>query len=251
MKQPIIETFAAGDLIVLGEDLSTNGSGLQRVPVPVTLIVYNDRVVLVDTGLDPRSVDGSACTPYDYLGSRVSIVHPPEKTLPVLLGRRGLLPADVTDVVATHAHFEHIGGLELFHSATIHVGKADWDGAMTPSGPSALVAAPLARMAQCPHVLYTEDTDLFEDGRVSVLALPGHTPGTLGVIIDLNGHSVIVTGDVVESTEALAGEAPGPHDADQETARESIRRMKQVAADRDAAIWISHEARTWNRFDGN
>ncbi|MET4783555.1 N-acyl homoserine lactonase family protein [Glaciihabitans sp. UYNi722] len=243
-----LEMFACGEIVVLNEDVHVGGVGLVRLPVPVALLVYRDRVVLIDTGLSPLSVDGGPFSPYAFLDGRVSTVHSAENSLVTQLGRRGFVPRDVTDVIITHNHFEHTGGMALFPQATLHIGAADWATAQSSTGPFAAMYTPLKMAQSSPRIEYERDRDLFDDGVVTVLALPGHTVGTLGVLVTLSGQSVAITGDVAESESAFLAEAAGPNDVDPKQASQSIRRLKEVADKVSATVWISHQTATWNRW---
>jgi glyoxylase-like metal-dependent hydrolase (beta-lactamase superfamily II) len=39
----------------------------------------------------------------------------------------GVHPADVTDVIVSHAHWDHMGGIDLFPGATIHIQRAEYE----------------------------------------------------------------------------------------------------------------------------
>ncbi|MCG6191714.1 N-acyl homoserine lactonase family protein [Leptospira sp. FAT2] len=45
----------------------------------------------------------------------------------VLLKRCGIDPKEITDIVLTHFHFDHAGGIFLFPSATVHIQNHDLD----------------------------------------------------------------------------------------------------------------------------
>ncbi len=82
-------------------------------------LVGFDRVVLVDCGTEQLLAEGSAS-----LRRRWSVVraHP----IGEVLGRVGLTPADVSDVVLTHHHWDHVGALGQFDGATIHARPNEW-----------------------------------------------------------------------------------------------------------------------------
>ena len=43
----------------------------------------------------------------------------------VLLAQYGLQPADITDVIITHAHFDHISQVQLYPQAVVHIQKGE------------------------------------------------------------------------------------------------------------------------------
>jgi N-acyl homoserine lactone hydrolase len=97
-------------------------------------------------------------------------------------------------------------------------------------------------------VLTDGDHDVFGDGAITVLALPGHTPGNTGVLVRLARQAIILTMDTVHVRAAYEAEAALVHDTDQEQARASIRRMKQIAAAESAEVWIGHDPQDWAAY---
>jgi len=83
------------------------------------VVVGRGRVVLVDCGTDALSRPGRA-----QLRTRWSIAH--ATTVTDAIARLGLVPADVTDIVLTHHHWDHAGALGLFSQATVHAHRAEW-----------------------------------------------------------------------------------------------------------------------------
>jgi len=97
------------------------------------LLVGDGRKILVDTGngdkFDPKF--GSI---YKMEGGR--------EVITASLARHHLTPADITDVILTHLHFDHAGGatcregervVPTFPKATYHVQRQHWDAALTPT----------------------------------------------------------------------------------------------------------------------
>jgi glyoxylase-like metal-dependent hydrolase (beta-lactamase superfamily II) len=71
----------------------------------------NGRNILVDAGDTDSSGPGAR-----------SFVRPD-----LLLNEIGIKPADITDIIITHPHFDHINGLRLFHSGKVWMQKKDFD----------------------------------------------------------------------------------------------------------------------------
>jgi len=72
---------------------------------------HDDRHILVDAGY----IDTSATPNEKY--ERPDLV----------LQRMNVNPSDITDLILTHPHWDHIGGITLFPKATIWMQKADFD----------------------------------------------------------------------------------------------------------------------------
>ncbi len=99
------------------------------------LLVGGGRVILVDTGIGDRWSDRERAI-YAIRGGG---------GLPGSLAAHGLAPGDVTDVIQTHLHFDHAGGLcrspdtadgdpvPRFPGATVHLQRRNWVWAANPS----------------------------------------------------------------------------------------------------------------------
>jgi len=100
--------------------------------------------------------------------------------------RRGLDPAQVKTILVAHGHADHFGGSAYFQQkfgSKVYVSAADWTLMETPPrgrGPGAPTqAAPPKRDGEL------RDGESVTLGGVSVraVAVPGHTPGSMGFII--------------------------------------------------------------------
>jgi glyoxylase-like metal-dependent hydrolase (beta-lactamase superfamily II) len=110
----------------------------------------------------------------------------------------GVAPADVTDIVFTHLHVDHVGwatsaeGEATFPNATYRCARADWEHFMVEHpGAEADVIRPVA--------------DRFEvwDGSrtllpgIDNLEAPGHTPGSAVIVVSSGPERAMMLGDVV------------------------------------------------------
>ena len=97
------------------------------------LLVGNEKKILIDNG------NGSKFT-----GKQIDIYKLDNSTFELnsSLKQLGFTPADISDVILTHLHFDHAGGstykengklLPTFPNAKYYVQKAHWDNAMAPT----------------------------------------------------------------------------------------------------------------------
>ncbi|WYX59102.1 MBL fold metallo-hydrolase [Achromobacter xylosoxidans] len=98
-----------------------------------------------------------------------------------LLGRHldacGVAPADITDVVLTHAHYDHAVNFTLFPNATVWIGAQElqWAAAQPP-GFNPLPELYVRELDRLDRVRRIGDGDAFLPG-ITAIAAPGHTPG--------------------------------------------------------------------------
>jgi glyoxylase-like metal-dependent hydrolase (beta-lactamase superfamily II) len=138
------------------------------------------------------------------------------------LARVGAAWSDVTDVVLTHSHFDHTGGLtesaELASEATIWAGAQD-----APAIPT-IGSRSVQPLAEGDRV-----------GNLRVLHTPGHTPGHVSLLHD--GASILFIGDLVGSAEGALSFGPSAFTADPALSRQSLRRIVDLQTDR---VLFSH-----------
>lgn len=182
----------------------------------------------------------------------------PVSGMPDALEAVGLTPADIDLVLPTHLHWDHVSGLlDLPSSLPVTTSRAERDFALADVTPLGVVTGPLSgrpfafrELDDRPVLTFARSHDLFGDGSVVLVALPGHTPGSVGVLLALDGgRSVLLAGDAAWHTAQithLREKAPLPGrlvDADRDAAFATLHRLHALpgsvtvvpAHDRNAA----------------
>ena len=124
-----------------------------------------------------------------------------------------IAPGDITDVVLTHAHYDHSINFVLFPNATVWIGKEEieWAAAQPPRFdplPELYVAA----LAREPRVKRIVPGNEFLPG-LRAIAAPGHTPGSLIFVLSGNDVPVIFTGDAAKNrAELMSGKVDASMD---------------------------------------
>lgn len=167
--------------------------GVLRLPLGGFLVRTGDRVVLVDAGVG--GIDNGKYTGGGFLDS---------------LRGHGVAPEDVTDVVFTHLHFDHVGwssrkGAVVFPNATYRAHAADWahfvtdgDGEQPPDPGAVRKLAPLEPQLE----LFDADGPLAPG--LDARHTPGHTPGSTVYVVSDRGERALLLGDIVHSVVELA-----------------------------------------------
>jgi glyoxylase-like metal-dependent hydrolase (beta-lactamase superfamily II) len=172
------------------KQLSDNFLNPENVVLEQNILILNtgSRLVLFDSGMGTSKLFG-----------------PSTGRLQTSMQQAGIEKDDIDDIICTHAHIDHIGGLatdtgyRLFRNATVHIAKADFDfwtdAAKLDSDLTAFVAH--ARQNLLP---YKSRMKFVEDGKdvvpgVEAMAAPGHTVGHMVYIIKSGKESLAFTGD--------------------------------------------------------
>ncbi|WP_255771219.1 MBL fold metallo-hydrolase [Pseudarthrobacter sulfonivorans] len=119
--------------------------------------------------------------------------------------------SDVTDIVLTHSHPDHVGGLDEVVSKA--PGAAVWAGA--PDIPNIPSADPLRPLREGDHV-----------GGLRVLQTPGHTSGHISLLDEDGG--VLFVGDALGTLTGAVARAPSQFTSDAAQAEESLRRLSET-----------------------
>lgn len=166
------------------------------------IVRNSERTIVVDTGY-----------------STDSAVH---RNRPVLLSTHQALaaatvrPDEVDQVVLTHAHFDHIGGVSAFRSAEVVMTGTEYE----------FWTSPLAQRQQFAHAAERADLDHLSEVAaadrmtlthaptqqlapgVELLELGGHTPGQAVVLVRTARGEVVLASDAVHYYEEIERDRP-------------------------------------------
>ena len=168
----------------------------------------------------------------------------PKTSLVDLLAQIELTPAQVKYVAISHYHGDHTGQASLFPKATLLIGKGDWDVLNDPkSGVSpAAFTNWISGGGKVEPV--AGDKDVFGDGSVIMLNMPGHTPGHHSLLVRLKEMgNVLITGDLAHFHENYDGGGVPTFNTDRAATIASIDRFKKIAANLKATVIIQHDQR--------
>ena len=206
-------------------------------PINVYVIEHRDGLVLFDTGQDRASVTDPHYFPRGIVGffyrrlARFAIGA--GDTLTAQLEALGYRAEDVTMAVLSHLHQDHIGGIAELPNAEIVVSAIDWADI---DSRGALLEGVMADHVRLPGVRYrvvdipavaddavtdqamdaaiapfTQALDLRGDGSLLLLPTPGHSPGSMSLLVRAKGlPPLLMVGDLTYDIDSLAGEhVPG------------------------------------------
>ena len=203
-----LSVYDTGSVTVPGDTLSELKSPRSRVrlSLPAFLLRHPTQgLVLFDAGL-PAAAPGQRRGQGNEFG--VPFAAAPGQDLAAQLQRDEVKLADVRWIVLSHLHQDHVGWLDAYPNATVVVDRREWEaqkektlaGAVPEEfDPAAMEPKLRLRLldlaAAPPYGSCDHGLDLFADGTVILLDLAGHTPGSLGMWINLDSGPVLLAGD--------------------------------------------------------
>ncbi len=230
-----------------------------RIPLHCFAIEHRDGLILFDTGmdpaikLDPGYIDSAVGR---FLLRRIFRLHiGPEDALGRQLEKHGHAAAAVAKVIVSHLHFDHIGGISDVPQAELLVSQDEWAQLSLPHPERKWILRDHIELpgAKWRQIAFKPVKDpLFEafdgifdvmgDGSLVALPTPGHTAGSLSLLVRSAGMKpLLLIGDLAYDTEMLMrGQTPGTGDA--ATLRASyakVRALKEKIP--DLVILASHD----------
>lgn len=169
------------------------------------------------------------------------------------LATLGYKPEDVTDVVFSHLHFDHIGwasvdGTVTFGNATYRCHAKDWDYFITRGMPQPDTTGFLGLPSTTEHWMgpVTDRIEAWEGDTtirpgIDVRDAPGHTDGSSLVIISSGTERAILLGDAVHCpAELLEIEWEGVADVDPDLARKTREALAREFEGTDIPLAAAH-----------
>ena len=196
-------------------------------PINVYVIEHSDGIVLFDTGQDRASVTDPGYFPDGPTGliyRRLARFHvSDDETLTAGLARLGYRPADVSTAVISHLHQDHIGGVREIPNAELLVSAEEWRSLHRPMAEprgllrdhinvpglrwSPVELTPLDDPSLAP---FTTGRDLFGDGSLVLLPTPGHTRGSMSMLVRRpEAVPLLLAGDLTYDVHAFEGGRTG------------------------------------------
>jgi len=207
------------------------------------LIDTTDRKILIDTGLGNKQSDKYYS--YFHLFDRIGLQDS--------LKNAGHGPDEITDVILTHLHFDHVGGavkwdvdektpLPVFPNATYYCSKAQWDTAHAPN--------PREKASFFPENYQS----LYEEGRMEFIYEDttfckgidleikyGHTIGQMIPIIDFHGRKLVYTADFIATVFNIPLPYVPSFDIDPVRSMEEKEEFLKRACDGNYVLFFEHD----------
>ncbi len=189
----------------------------------IWLLRSGDRTILVDTGYDAE--EGLA-------RDRPIRMDPREALKPF-----GIAPEDVTEIIVTHLHYDHAGGLHLFPNATLHLQSAEMAFATGPCMCDATLKDPFTAEHVCEAVrrvyagrvvFHEGEAEIAED--LTVHCIGGHSRGLQCVRVKTAAGWMVLASDAAHYYENVFAAKPFPIVVDVDDMLAGFETLKSLAS---------------------
>jgi glyoxylase-like metal-dependent hydrolase (beta-lactamase superfamily II) len=188
----------------------------------------DERLVLIDAGIGARSGAMMSGAGQFHGGQLLRS-----------LAEHGVAPDDITDVVFTHLHFDHVGwasheGAIVFPKATYRCDERDWEHFRDNERVQPILAPVAERVT-------TWDGSGPLCAGIDALSAPGHTPGSTILVLSSGSARGLLLGDVVHCpVELLDDEWAGLGDVDPELAKRTRNALAKEIEGTDTPVAAAH-----------
>lgn len=213
------------------------GPGKRTIGIPGFLLQTDlGAWIMVDTGFPPAYADGPQAAQRDNLGSfgrLINFTH--NNTAAGQLAMMGLTPQDITLLILTHSHIDHVGSLPLF-TCPVLLSAAER------AAPKPLYFGQAQPMdwPDLPYIAITQDTQICHG--LTALLTPGHTPGHLSLLLTEPSALILAADAINRASEPAEG---FPDAMDPTTAAQSAARLHALQKAQDAQMIWGHDPAQW------
>ncbi|EOQ95419.1 metallo-beta-lactamase domain protein [Leptospira wolbachii serovar Codice str. CDC] len=210
LQKPIsgmrLEVFQTGRMVIDGWAVYTGGEGKISMDQPAYLISH-PRYGLI--AFEAGHHSAIATDPTEHLGwiHRMGLMpmeQDPGQDFRSQLIKLGKNPDSLRDILVSHFHPEHVGAVEEFPKARIVVDRREVKhGNESPN--YNYVKNEYDGVLNWYQIDFSQTDkfgsfegyyDLVGDGSIIILSTPGHTPGHISVLVNLESGPVLLTGDM-------------------------------------------------------
>jgi len=207
---------------------------------PCFLINHPDGRLLWDLGL-PGMLAGAGEQNFGGIFN-VSL----DRTITAQLADLGLTADDIDYVSLSHDHFDHVGQVDQVQGATWIVQEDEYNDMFPPEGSEREIdpqmAALWAAFGPMEAKTISGDFDVFGDGSVKILEMPGHTPGHSVLLLDMpESGPVLLGGDMYHRKESRELRRVPRFNWSEPVTLESMDKFEALAEELGAKVVLQHE----------
>ena len=166
--------------------------------------------ILFDTGYTQRFFEATKNFPNKIYAMATQVMAAPQTEVRNQIATLGIHCSDIKHVILSHFHADHIAGLKDFENATIHCSKTAYEqaknipsflgftkGILKPLLPKNLSSRVqfIENSGGLPDELFGKKYDIFGDGSIMAVPLPGHAAGQMGIQLSTQKNHYFLVAD--------------------------------------------------------
>ncbi len=215
--------------------------------IPVTnrclLIEAGNRIILIDTGMGDKQSEKFFSYYYRF----------GDDSLKKSFEKHGFSFDQVTDVIITHLHFDHIGGAVkwaddgqtpklVFKNATHYCTKKQWDWALNPNPreKASFFKENFMPLFETGHLEFIHEPGEFIDG-IRLEIFDGHTRGQIVPFIQYKNRTVVFAADFIPSAYNVHIPFVAGYDIDPLLAMQEKETFLEKAVDNNYILFFEHD----------
>jgi glyoxylase-like metal-dependent hydrolase (beta-lactamase superfamily II) len=227
------------------DTLMEGGEGRIDLPIPSFLIEHPKGRALYDTGMHPELRTNAKGRLSERLNNLFEFSgFGPADDIKSKLEAIDRDPARIDVIIASHLHFDHVGGNELVPNATMIVQRPEWEAGMAPESETRF-GFYKADYDKGHKVKAVEgEYDVFGDGSVVCIPTYGHTPGHQSLRVRTENGEIVLTGDACYFCRTLKERRLPVRVFDRELMLASLDRLEALERD-GAKLIFGHDLEFW------
>ncbi len=213
------------------------------LPISCYLLKHPQGNVLFDTGCHP-TIQSDAPSRWGTMAKAMIPIGNPEENVIDDLAKLQMTPLDIDVVVNSHFHTDHCGCNAFFKKATIICHAKELENAQAEN---AAMMGFLRMDWDHPMPIETidRDRDLFGDGKIVLIPMPGHTPGMTTALVNLEQDgSFLLASDAVALKHNLDTKSNPRNTWDQAVSLQSFDEIEKIIHSGSTIIY-GHDIEQW------
>ncbi|PHR57725.1 MAG: MBL fold hydrolase [Robiginitomaculum sp.] len=166
-------------------------------------------------------------------------------TLSGQLESLGVSAQDIEYLSLSHTHFDHAGNAGQYAASTFIVHESELAHMFRDEARADAQQFPAySALEKSEKITFTDNHDVFGDGTVEILSMPGHTPGHTVLKLELaNAGTILLTGDLYHLYESRTLRTVPVFNTDEPETLRSMDAFEALAKETNARVIIQHSVK--------